>query len=209
VDRDDLPDGGADHFARTIQLIKAKAPRMLVECLTGDFGGSLASVERVARSGLDVYAHNLETVEALQSRVRDHRAGFHQSLAVLQHAKLINPALLTKTSLMLGLGETDAEVLAALHALRARHVDIVTFGQYMRPTKRHMKVAAYIHPTKFDYWAEVGKSLGFRYVASGPLVRSSYKAGEFYIQSLLRKGEGGAVAGSAVEPAAAAAAGNT
>ncbi|KAI8806397.1 mitochondrial Lipoyl synthase [Cladochytrium replicatum] len=185
VDRDDLSDGGADHFATTVELIKKKAPNILVECLTGDFQGNLGNVGRVALSGLDVYAHNVETVENLQKYVRDRRANFKQSLKVLEHAKSVKPSLITKTSMMLGVGETDAEVEQTLKDLRSIQVDVVTFGQYMRPTKKHMKVYEYVHPSKFDHWAEVAASLGFKYVASGPLVRSSYKAGEYYIKNLV------------------------
>ncbi|KAJ3315975.1 hypothetical protein HDV04_000183 [Boothiomyces sp. JEL0838] len=186
VDRDDLPDGGAAHFAKTVQLIKQKAPHILVETLTGDFWGKLENVETVALSGVDVYAHNIETVENLQPYVRDRRAGFKQSLSVLERAKKVKPSLVTKTSMMLGLGETDEEVMHTLKELRKIDVDVVTFGQYMRPTKKHMKVEAYITPEKFDYWAKTAKELGFKYVASGPLVRSSYKAGELYIKNILR-----------------------
>ncbi|KAH6595638.1 hypothetical protein BASA61_003737 [Batrachochytrium salamandrivorans] len=187
VDRDDLPDGGAHHFASTVMLTKQKAPKILVECLTGDFRGSLKDVETVARSGLDVYAHNIETVENLQPYVRDRRAGFKQSLAVLEHAKKTSPDLITKTSMMLGLGETDDEVMHALKALRNIDVDVVTFGQYMRPTTKHMKVEEYVHPDKFKFWATTAEELGFKYVASGPLVRSSYKAGEFFLKNMLKK----------------------
>ncbi|ORX57647.1 Lipoyl synthase [Hesseltinella vesiculosa] len=190
VDRDDLVDGGSNHFAETIRKIKTKAPHILVECLTGDFGGSLEGVETVARSGLDVYAHNIETVENLTPYVRDRRAGFRQSLRALQHAKEINPELITKSSIMLGCGETDEEVLHALRSLRESDVDCVTLGQYMRPTKRHMKVHEYVTPEKFKYWETKGMELGFKYVASGPLVRSSYKAGEFYISNILKKRRG-------------------
>ncbi|ORZ19429.1 hypothetical protein BCR42DRAFT_370967 [Absidia repens] len=190
VDRDDLPDGGSSHFAETISKIKSKAPHILVECLTGDFGGSLEGVETVARSGLDVYAHNIETVEDLTPFVRDRRAGFRQSLKVLSHAKVTNPELITKSSIMLGCGETDEEVLHALEALREAQVDCVTLGQYMRPTKRHMKVHEYVTPEKFKHWETKGMELGFKYVASGPLVRSSYKAGEFYISNILKKRRG-------------------
>ncbi|ORZ06876.1 hypothetical protein BCR42DRAFT_456214 [Absidia repens] len=190
VDRDDLADGGSNHFAETISKIKSKAPHILVECLTGDFGGSLEDVERVARSGLDVYAHNIETVEDLTPFVRDRRAGFRQSLKVLNHAKQVNPELITKSSIMLGCGETDEEVLHALEALREAQVDCVTLGQYMRPTKRHMKVHEYVTPEKFKHWETKGMELGFKYVASGPLVRSSYKAGEFYITNILKKRRG-------------------
>ncbi|KAF7720997.1 hypothetical protein EC973_005634 [Apophysomyces ossiformis] len=187
VDRDDLPDGGSAHFAETITKIKTKAPHILVECLTGDFGGSLECVEKVAKSGLDVYAHNIETVEALTPYVRDRRAGFRQSLSVLKHAKSVRPDLITKTSIMLGCGETDDEVLHALEELRKIDVDCVTLGQYMRPTKRHMKVHEYVTPEKFKHWEITGMNMGFKYVASGPLVRSSYKAGEFYISNILKQ----------------------
>ena len=167
-----------------------RAPHILVECLTGDFGGSLEGVETVAKSGLDVYAHNIETVEALTPFVRDRRAGFRQSLNVLKHVKVVNPDMITKTSIMLGCGETDEEVLQTLEELRKADVDCVTLGQYMRPTKRHMKVHEYVTPEKFKYWETKGMDMGFKYVASGPLVRSSYKAGEFYIGNILKGRKG-------------------
>lgn len=184
----DLADGGAHHFTETIRKIKQKAPHILVEALTGDFGGSLEQVSLVAKSGLDVYAHNIETVEELTPFVRDRRATFRQSLKVLEHAKK-EGVRITKTSIMLGVGETNEQVLAALKELRNVDVDVVTFGQYMRPTKRHMKVDRYVDPSEFDTWKKVAEDLGFLYVASGPLVRSSYKAGEFYIENVL-KGKG-------------------
>ncbi|KAF3917296.1 hypothetical protein AA313_de0207321 [Arthrobotrys entomopaga] len=187
VDRDDLPDGGANHWRETIVKIKQKAPHILVEALTGDYRGDLEMVALVATSGLDVYAHNIETVEALTPYVRDRRATFRQSLAVLEHAKRTNPSLITKTSIMLGLGEQDHEVLAALEELRKINVDVVTFGQYMRPTKRHMKVTEYVTPEKFEEWRKKAVEMGFLYVASGPLVRSSYKAGEAFIENVLKK----------------------
>ncbi|ESK98320.1 lipoic acid synthetase [Moniliophthora roreri MCA 2997] len=185
VDRDDLIDGGAHHFAETISKIKQKAPHILVEALTGDFAGNMEHVSIVAKSGLDVYAHNIETVEELTPFVRDRRATFRQSLKVLEHAKR-EGVQVTKTSIMLGVGETHDQVLDALKELRKVDVDVVTFGQYMRPTKRHMKVDRYVEPTEFDRWKEIADDLGFLYVASGPLVRSSYKAGEFYIENVLR-----------------------
>lgn len=163
---------------------------MLVECLTGDFGGNLEGVATVAVSGLDVYAHNIETVEALTPFVRDRRAGFRQSLRVLQHVKEVNPDMITKTSIMLGCGETDEEVQQTLEELRKIDVDCVTLGQYMRPTKRHMKVHEYVTPEKFKHWETKGMEMGFKYVASGPLVRSSYKAGEFYIGNILKGRKG-------------------
>ncbi|RYC53754.1 hypothetical protein CHU98_g12455, partial [Xylaria longipes] len=193
VDRDDLPDGGARHFAETIRRIKAKKPSLLVEALTGDFMGDLDMVKIVAESGLDVFAHNVETVEALTPYVRDRRATFRQSLAVLEHAKKVKApdGIITKTSLMLGLGEQEEEVMDALRELRKVGVDVVTFGQYMRPTKRHLKVEKYVTPAEFEIWRQRAIDMGFLYVASGPLVRSSYKAGEAFIENVLRKRAGG------------------
>uniref|UniRef100_A0A8C6W2Z4 lipoyl synthase n=1 Tax=Nannospalax galili TaxID=1026970 RepID=A0A8C6W2Z4_NANGA len=162
-------------------------PKILVECLTPDFRGDLKSVEKVALSGLDVYAHNVETVPELQRKVRDPRANFEQSLHVLKHAKKAQPDVVSKTSIMLGLGETDEQVYATMKALREAGVDCLTLGQYMQPTKRHLKVEEYITPAKFKYWEKVGNELGFHYTASGPLVRSSYKAGEFFLKNLVAK----------------------
>ncbi|KAA6408341.1 MAG: mitochondrial Lipoyl synthase [Lasallia pustulata] len=187
VDRDDLSDGGAGHFAQTIRKIKQKAPGMRVEALTGDFAGEGQMVAMVARSGLDVYAHNVETVEALTPMVRDRRAGFRQSLGVLRTAKEVRPELVTKTSIMLGLGETEDQLWEALRELRKVDVDVVTFGQYMRPTKRHMKVHEYVTPAVFEMWRQRALDMGFLYCASGPLVRSSYKAGEAFIENVLNK----------------------
>lgn len=187
MDRDDLADSGARHFAETVRRIKGKAPSILVECLTGDFDGNLDMVSLMAKSGLDVFAHNVETVEALTPFVRDRRAGFQKSLSVLRAAKAANPDLITKTSMMLGLGETEEQVLDALRQLRASQVDVVTFGQYMRPTKRHMAVHEYVRPDVFDMWKEKALEMGFLYCASGPLVRSSYKAGEAFIENVLKK----------------------
>ncbi|XP_048388644.1 lipoyl synthase, mitochondrial [Stegostoma tigrinum] len=187
VDRDDLPDGGAKHFAATVSRLKERHSKIIVECLTPDFRGDLKAVETVALSGLDVYAHNVETVRELQRTVRDPRARFDQSLSVLKHAKEVKPCLLSKTSIMLGLGETDAQVYATLKELREAGVDCVTLGQYMQPTKRHLKVDEYITPEKFKFWENVGNELGFLYTASGPLVRSSYKAGEFFLKKILRE----------------------
>lgn len=191
VDRDDLADGGAHHLAETIRKVKAKAPSILVECLTGDYAGDLEMVKLVATSGLDVYAHNVETTEALTSQVRDRRATFRQSLSVLKAAKDAKPDLITKTSMMLGLGEKEEDVWAALRDLRANNVDVVTFGQYMRPTKRHMAVHEYVTPDVFEQWRVRALEMGFLYVASGPLVRSSYKAGEAFIENVLKKRRAG------------------
>ncbi|XP_013887909.1 lipoyl synthase, mitochondrial [Austrofundulus limnaeus] len=187
VDRDDISDGGAAHFAKTVSSLKERNPQILVECLTPDFRGDLAAVEQIALSGLDVYAHNVETVRELQRYVRDPRANFDQSLSVLKHAKKVQPSLLTKTSIMLGLGETDTQISNTMKELREAGVDCLTLGQYMQPTKRHLKVEEYITPERFAHWEKVGNEMGFLYTASGPLVRSSYKAGEFFLKNLLKK----------------------
>ncbi|KAL3677152.1 hypothetical protein R1sor_027100 [Riccia sorocarpa] len=186
VDRDDLADQGSNHFAETVSLLKARKPTMLVEALVPDFRGNSECVERVATSGLDVFAHNIETVEELQSVVRDRRANFKQSLDVLRMAKGFAPAgTMTKTSIMLGCGETPTQILKAMEKVRAAGVDVMTFGQYMRPTKRHMPVSEYVTPEVFDKYRELGEEMGFRYVASGPMVRSSYKAGEYFIKNMI------------------------
>ena len=176
VDRDDLPDGGAAHFARTVQAIKTLAPEVRVEALTSDFQGDLAAVEVVVRSGLDVFAHNLETVRRLTPTVRDPRANYDQSLRVLEHARSCRPGVLTKSSLMLGLGETDDEIRQAMRDLRSVGVDILTLGQYLRPTRSHLPVQRYVHPDEFARYREWGLEEGFLEVFSGPLVRSSYRA---------------------------------
>lgn len=199
VDRDDLIDGGAHHFAETIMKIKQKAPSILVEALTGDFGGDMEMAALVAKSGLDVYAHNVETVEALSPNVRDRRASFQRSISLLDAAKRAKPDVITKTSLMLGLGETESQLQDALRSLRAVNVDVVTFGQYMRPTKRHMAVHEYVKPDMFDMWKERALEMGFLYCASGPLVRSSYKAGEAFIENVLKKRRAGSGSGSGGE----------
>jgi lipoyl synthase len=205
VDRDDLPDGGSAHIAATVRELKTRtAGRLLVEALVPDFRGDTDAVRTVVSSGLDVYAHNVETVPRLQASVRDRRAGWDQSVATLVAAKAAG-ARLTKTSLMLGCGETREEVLEALRLLRAADVDVVTFGQYMRPTKRHMPVSEFVTPAAFDGFVAAAEALGFAYAAGGPLVRSSYRAGEFYLAAMLKAGkEGkGKVEGGKVEAAAA------
>ncbi|KAK0716914.1 lipoic acid synthetase mitochondrial precursor [Lasiosphaeria miniovina] len=200
VDRDDLADGGAHHFAETIRRIKQKKPTLLVEALTGDLRGDLDMVRIVAESGLDVYAHNVETTEGLTPYVRDRRATFRQSLKVLKHVKDVKGKdnIITKTSIMLGLGEQEEELWETLRELRKVDVDIVTFGQYMRPTKRHLKVEKYVTPDEFDLWGKRALDMGFMHCASGPLVRSSYKAGEAFIENVLRK-RAGEKAGASTE----------
>ncbi len=176
VDRDDLEDGGAAHYAACIRAIKQRCPQTAVEALTPDFSGVHEHIETVVDSGLDVFAQNVETVERLTRKVRDPRAGYTRTLEVLEHAKQHRPEVLTKTSLMLGLGETDDEVIATLDDLRARDVDIVTFGQYLQPTRNHLAVERYVTPEAFDRYRELGLERGFLEVVAGPLVRSSYRA---------------------------------
>ena len=185
VDRDDVEDQGAGHFRETVQRLKASCD-VLVEALTPDFRGEKHLVELVASSGLDVYAHNVETVPELQRDVRDRRANWDQSIEVLKHAKK-SGAKITKTSLMLGLGETQEQVINALRLLREADVDVVTFGQYMRPTKKHLAVVEYITPEAFQRYQEIAESMGFLYVASGAMVRSSYKAGEFFLANVIKE----------------------
>jgi lipoyl synthase len=176
VDRDDLPDGGAAHYAACVRAIKTLTPETAVEALTPDFRGDLAAVETVLDSGLEVYAQNLETVRRLTHPVRDPRAGYEQTLEVLEHAKRYRPEVLTKTSLMLGLGETGAEIRETLADLKSRRVDIVTFGQYLRPTPHHLPVERFVTPEEFASFRRIGLKMGFLEVVAGPLVRSSYRA---------------------------------
>lgn len=176
VNRDDLPDGGAAHYAAAIRAIKRRNPGTAVEALTPDFQGVLADVHTVVDSGLDVFAQNVETVERLTHPVRDPRAGYGQTLAVLKAAKAHRPGVLTKTSLMLGLGETDAEIHRTMTDLRAAAVDILTLGQYLRPTVNHLDVERFVTPAEFDAYRAHALELGFLECVSGPLVRSSYRA---------------------------------
>jgi lipoic acid synthetase len=185
VDRDDLIDGGASHMARTVRRLKELRPEMRVETLVGDFAGHLADVDTTVDARPDVWAHNLEVVRRLQRSIRDVRCSYQQSLGVLRRAKERAPEILTKSSLMVGIGETDEEVLEALTDLRAAGVDVVTLGQYLRPTPKHAPVDRFVEPAQFDAFARAGKAMGFAFVASGPLVRSSYKAAEVFLASVL------------------------
>ncbi len=187
VDRDDLPDGGAAHFAQTVRSIKALNPEILVETLVPDFQGDPAAIRTVLAGGQDVFDHNVETVRRLQSVARDRRANYEQSLFVLRTAKEVRPDVFTKSSIMLGLGETDDEVLETLRDLREVGVDIVTLGQYLRPSSWHLAVHTYVPPETFERYREQAEAMGFLYAAAGPLVRSSYRAGEFFLESLLRR----------------------
>jgi lipoic acid synthetase len=186
VDRDDLLDGGAQHVARTVRRLKELRPEMLIETLVGDFGGHHAAIDVTVDASPDVWAHNIEVVRRLQRTIRDVRCTYEQSLGVLRRAKERSPHLVTKSSIMVGIGETDTEVVESMHDLRAAGVDILTIGQYLRPTPRHAPVDRFVEPGRFDAFAREGKAIGFAFVASGPLVRSSYKAAEVFVASELR-----------------------
>ena len=176
VNRDDLPDGGAQHFADTVELIKKLNPGTAVEALTPDFKGLFSSIETLVNCGLEVFAQNIETVERLTHPVRDIRAGYQQTLDVLAESKRINSKVLTKTSLILGLGETDEEIEQTMDDLLENKVDILTLGQYLRPTLNHLPIERWVTPEDFERYREIGLSKGFLEVVSGPMVRPSYRA---------------------------------
>lgn len=180
VNRDDLPDGGAKHYADSIRAIKVRSPKTRVEALTPDFQGVQKDIAVLLDSGVDVFAQNVETVERLTHPVRDNRAGYWQTLNVLAYAKQYRPDVLTKTSLMLGLGETDEEIIKTMDDMRAHQIDILTLGQYLQPTKNHLPIERYVTPETFAQLREIGLQKGFFEVASGPLVRSSYRADRIF-----------------------------
>lgn len=187
VDRDDLPDEGSGHFAKTISLLKEKSPSLIVEVLTPDFKGNEEFVAKIVDAKPDVFAHNVETVERLTFRVRDPRAKYGQSLRVLEYVKERDASRFTKSSIMLGLGEQDDEVRQTLRDLRNVGCDVVTFGQYLQPQARFLPVESFVTPEKFKEWQVEAEAMGFLYVASGPLVRSSYRAGEFFMAGMVEK----------------------
>ena len=189
VNRDDLPDQGADHFAKTVKTIKHHKPSLLVEVLTPDFRGDTSLIKEILDASPEVYAHNIETVESLQKTVRDFRANYTQSLSVLEWVKKQKTSVLTKTSLMLGLGEKEEEIEKTLRDLRAIDCDVVTFGQYLQPLRYKLKVKEYVSPEMFQIWKKRAEEMGFLYVASGPLVRSSYRAGEFFLKYHIQKNQ--------------------
>lgn len=193
VDRDDVEDGGAGHFAECIQQVREHSAKTMVEVLTGDFQGNIGHLLKVVMAEPDVFAHNVETVERLTSRVRDPRAGYNQSLQVLANVKAIDPSRFTKSSIMVGVGETHEEVVQTMRDLREVGVDFLTIGQYLKPGKeaRFLDIEEWVTPEQFDEWEKLGLELGFKYVASGPLVRSSYKAGEFFIRKYLERQRAG------------------
>ena len=185
VNRDDLEDGGASHFAECIKEIKKAYPEIIVEVLIPDFKGNIEALKKIVDAKPEVIAHNIETVERLQRRVRDVRANYKQSLGVLENSKKLNPKIYTKSSIMLGLGEEDIEVIQAMKDLREINVDILTLGQYLRPTDWHIPISNFVSPEKFDYFKQKAIELGFLFCASGPFVRSSYRAGELFVRNIL------------------------
>ena len=185
VDRDDLEDGGSAHYAECIREIRARSPKTVVETLIPDYQGTDLAALMAARP--DVLAHNVEVVSRLQRKIRDPRCSFERSLATLRGAKQHDPDVLTKSSIMLGLGETHDELVESMRMLRDASVDFLTLGQYLRPTAKHAPVRDYVRPERFDELGRIGREMGFAYVASGPLVRSSYKAGEFFAARMVRE----------------------
>ena len=196
VDRDDLADGGASHYADCVRSIRRQAPDTVIETLIPDYQGT--DLRTLMAAAPDVLAHNVEVVPRLQRKIRDPRCSFERSLETLREAKRALPDVLTKSSLMVGLGESEAETLDAMHQLRAAGVDFMTLGQYLRPSPQHAPVREYVTPERFLEFEQKGRELGFAYLASGPLVRSSYKAGEFFATRLIRDRR--ASAGAASSP---------
>lgn len=187
VCRDDLPDGGANHIAKTIKAVKTQCPQTIVEPLIPDFQGNRQALEKIIGSGPEVISHNIETVARLSPLIRDPRATYQQSLHVLEMIKDIDCRIYTKSSMMLGLGETEVEIMQAAKDLRSVGVDIVSMGQYLQPTNRHLPVKEYISPEKFESYKKKIEKMGFVYAVAGPFVRSSYKAGELFITNIVNR----------------------
>jgi len=186
VDRDDLLDGGASHMARAVVALREHSPGLLVETLVGDFGGRQRDINTMVDAAPDVFAHNIEVTRRLTPTIRDQRCDYDLSLGVLSLAKARMPERFVKSSIMVGVGETDDEVLDTMRDLRAAGVDILTLGQYLRPTSKHAPVERYVPPEQFDEYARAGREMGFAFIASGPLVRSSYHAAEGFVEARLR-----------------------
>ncbi len=187
VDRDDLPDGGAGHFKACIEAVKEAKPGIISEVLIPDFQGKIDPLKTLLSAEAEVVAQNIETVERLTHPVRDRRAGYQQTLTLLKRVKEISPETYTKSSIMLGLGETDDEVRQCMQDLRNYGVDILTLGQYLQPSKKHLNVERFVTPAEFDAWEALALEMGFLYCASGPLVRSSYKAGEYFLKNRIEQ----------------------
>ena len=184
VARDDLADGGAAHIAQCIRAIHKETPKILIEMLTSDLRGNTDALKIILESGIVVLAHNIETIDRLTKFVRDGRATYKQTLQVLRNSKKIAPNIYTKSSIMLGLGETEEEIIQTMKDLRNVGTDMLTLGQYLPPSESHISLKEYVHPDQFKKLEKIGLDLGFIYVASGPLVRSSYKAGELFVKTL-------------------------
>jgi lipoyl synthase len=185
VNRDDRPDGGASHFAHAIRALRRESPKTIVEVLIPDFKGVEQDLATVTEARPHVVAHNIETVERLTPTVRDRRAAYRQSLRVLETLKNRPEKPYTKSSIMVGLGETDEELLQTCRDLRSVGVDVLTLGQYLQPSQYHLRVARFVHPAQFDTLKAAAQEMGFLYVAAGPLVRSSYRAAEFFLKGLM------------------------
>ncbi len=185
VDRDDLEDGGAGVFADTIRETRRRCPELVIEALIPDFRGDIRALGKVVDAAPQVIGQNIETVRRLTRYARDARSGYEQTLEVLANVKALNTYIYTKSAVLLGLGETADEVLETMRDLRERDVDILTLGQYLQPTRKHVPVAEFLHPDRFREYEEQGMRLGFRYVAAGPMVRSSYRAAEFFVEKML------------------------
>ncbi|MFA4906962.1 MAG: lipoyl synthase [archaeon] len=183
VDRDDLPDQGAGHFAECVREVKKENPATKIEILIPDFRGERELIEEITHCGAEVISHNIETVKELQGKVRDGRANYEQSLEVLRAVKEFNPLVFTKSSIMLGLGETKEQAIGAMRDLRKAKVDFLTLGQYLQPSKNQIEAKRFVEPREFEELRETALEMGFGYCASGPLVRSSYRAGEFFIKN--------------------------
>ena len=198
VDRDDLADGGAGIFASTIRETQRRCPDLIIETLIPDFRGDIHALKKVVDAAPQVIGQNIETVKRLTRYARDRRSGYEQTLEVLANVKNLDPRVYTKSAILLGLGETAAEVLATMQDLRARDVDILTLGQYLQPTRKHVPVAEFLHPDRFRDYEQHGIQLGFRHVAAGPMVRSSYKAAEFFVEKMLNSTHPAAVSKTAI-----------
>lgn len=187
VNRDDLEDGGASHFAECIKEIKKSYPKIIVEVLIPDFKGDIEALKKIVDAKPEVIAHNIETVERLQRKVRDPRANYKQSLSVLENVKKLNPNIYTKSSIMLGFDESDEEIIKSMKDLRAIGCQILTIGQYLMPSGWHLPITRFVEPAKFRYFEQKSLELGFLYCASGPFVRSSYRAGELFLKNVIKK----------------------
>tara|TARA_Y100000310_G_scaffold151291_1_gene150876 strand:+ start:10016 stop:10897 length:882 start_codon:yes stop_codon:yes gene_type:complete len=187
VNRDDLEDGGAGHFAECINEVKKRYPEIIIEVLIPDFNGDKKALRKIVDAKPEVIGHNIETVKRLQKEVRDVRANYEQSLSVVRMVKEMDSGILTKSAIMLGMGEQDEEVIEAMKDLREEGVDILTLGQYLRPSEKHYAIQNFVKPEKFEFFKGKGKGLGFKFVVAGPFVRSSYKAGEMFVKNILKR----------------------